>query len=101
MRSRSNWKLWFILPQRPTGGRLHQPSAKTCWLITTVRSQSQLCQEEAMRDAIASVLMEPDFLYRLDMADGFVNTSVQSWSSAGHRQPSPRNLYRAMRWQAA
>jgi hypothetical protein len=40
-----------------------------------VRSQSQLSPEEAMRDVIASVLMEPDFLYRLDTADGFVTSS--------------------------
>src|SRR5580698_10453918 len=40
-----------------------------------VRSQSQLSQEEAMRDVIASVLMEPDFLYRLDTADAFVTSS--------------------------
>ena len=40
-----------------------------------VRTQDQLSQEDAMRDAIASVLMEPDFLYRLDTTDGFVASS--------------------------
>ena len=40
-----------------------------------VRSQTQLSQEDAMRDTIASVLMEPDFLYRLDISDGFENSS--------------------------
>jgi Protein of unknown function (DUF1592)/Protein of unknown function (DUF1588)/Protein of unknown function (DUF1587)/Protein of unknown function (DUF1585)/Protein of unknown function (DUF1595) len=34
-----------------------------------IRTQNQLSHEEALRDAIASVLMEPDFLYRLDMAE--------------------------------
>jgi hypothetical protein len=32
------------------------------------RAQNQLTREEALRDVITSVLMEPDFLYRLDMA---------------------------------
>ena len=40
-----------------------------------VRTQNQLSAEDAMREAIASVLMEPDFLYRLDTADGFVASS--------------------------
>ena len=40
-----------------------------------VRTQDQLSQEDAMRDAIAGVLMEPDFLYRLDTTDGFVSSS--------------------------
>ena len=31
------------------------------------RTQNQLSHEEALRDVITSVLMEPDFLYRLDM----------------------------------
>ncbi len=38
------------------------------------RTQNQLSHEEALRDALTSVLMEPDFLYRLDMLewpDGF------------------------------
>jgi Protein of unknown function (DUF1592)/Protein of unknown function (DUF1588)/Protein of unknown function (DUF1587)/Protein of unknown function (DUF1595)/Protein of unknown function (DUF1585) len=35
-----------------------------------VRTQNQLSREEALRDVIASVLMEPDFLYRLDITDG-------------------------------
>ena len=40
-----------------------------------LRSQNQLSEEDAMRDAIASVLMEPDFLYRLDTTGGFVTSS--------------------------
>jgi hypothetical protein len=40
-----------------------------------LRSQNKLGQEEAMREALATVLMEPDFLYRLDTADGFVTSS--------------------------
>jgi hypothetical protein len=31
------------------------------------RTQNQLSHEDALRDVITSVLMEPDFLYRLDM----------------------------------
>ncbi len=33
------------------------------------RAQSQLSHEDALRDSIASVLMEPDFLYRLDVGE--------------------------------
>lgn len=40
-----------------------------------VRAQNQLSAEDAMREAIASVLVEPDFLYRLDTAEGFVAPS--------------------------
>jgi hypothetical protein len=43
-----------------------------------LRSQNQLSEEDAMRDAIASVLMEPDFLYRLDTTGGFVNSSSKA-----------------------
>ncbi len=34
------------------------------------RSQNQSSHEQALRDVLTSVLMEPDFLYRLDMTDG-------------------------------
>ena len=33
------------------------------------RTQNQLSHEDALRDAITGVLMEPDFLYRLDLPD--------------------------------
>ena len=33
------------------------------------RTKNQLSHEEALRNAITGVLMEPDFLYRLDMTD--------------------------------
>ena len=41
------------------------------------RTQNQLSHEEALRNAITSVLMEPDFLYRLDMTEP-QTASVQS-----------------------
>ena len=47
-------------------------SAEQADLVTyyhQVRTQDQLSQEDALRDAIASVLMEPDFLYRLDVTN--------------------------------
>ena len=46
-----------------------------------VRSQNQLSHEEALRNSIISVLMEPDFLYRLDMTEG----QTASSSGAGPR----------------
>ena len=36
------------------------------------RTQNQLSHEEALRDALTSVLMEPDFLYRLDISNGLM-----------------------------
>ncbi len=35
-----------------------------------IRSKNQLSHEDAVRNVMISVLMEPDFLYRLDMSDG-------------------------------
>ena len=39
------------------------------------RTQNQSSREEASRDAITSVLMEPDFLYRLDVTGGQLASS--------------------------
>ena len=41
-----------------------------------VRTQNQISREEALRDALTSVLMEPDFLYRLDISDGLTASSA-------------------------
>jgi mono/diheme cytochrome c family protein len=35
----------------------------------TLRTKNELSHEDAIRDSIASVLMSPDFLYRLDLTD--------------------------------
>ena len=40
------------------------------------RAQNQSSHEQALRDVITSVLMEPDFLYRLDMTDGQTTASL-------------------------
>jgi Protein of unknown function (DUF1592)/Protein of unknown function (DUF1588)/Protein of unknown function (DUF1587)/Protein of unknown function (DUF1585)/Protein of unknown function (DUF1595) len=42
------------------------------------RTQNQLSHEEALRGAITGVLMEPDFLYRLDMTEGLTASGVGS-----------------------
>jgi len=39
----------------------------------SLREQTGLTHEEAMRDSIVSVLMSPHFLYRIDLVDGFVS----------------------------
>jgi mono/diheme cytochrome c family protein len=39
----------------------------------SLRAQTGLTHEEAVRDSIVSVLMSPYFLYRLDLVDGFVS----------------------------
>jgi hypothetical protein len=41
----------------------------------SLREQTGLNHEDAMRDSIVSVLMSPDFLYRLDLVDGIVAQS--------------------------
>ena len=47
-----------------------------------VRTQNQLSHEEALRDALTSVLMEPDFLYRLDISNGLQMASAGARSHA-------------------
>ena len=37
------------------------------------RDETGLTHEDAIRDAVVSVLMSPDFLYRLDLVDGFAS----------------------------
>jgi hypothetical protein len=46
----------------------------------TLRDKNQLSHEDAIRDSIASVLMSPDFLYRIDLLD---STLASSGSGAG------------------
>lgn len=36
-----------------------------------LRSESELSHEEAIRDSVVSILMAPDFCYRLDLTEGF------------------------------
>jgi hypothetical protein len=59
----------------------------------TLRDKNQLSHEDAIRDSIASVLMSPDFLYRIDLLDatlasagpgaGGLVTKAASKTSAG------------------
>jgi Protein of unknown function (DUF1592)/Protein of unknown function (DUF1588)/Protein of unknown function (DUF1585)/Protein of unknown function (DUF1595) len=53
-----------------------------------VRSQNQLSHEEAFRNAIISVLMEPDFLYRLDITEPQTASSSRARSHAVVRKIS-------------
>ncbi len=49
-----------------------------------LRTKNELSHEDALRDAVASVLMAPDFLYRIDLSAGSVapqHSSVQPLSS--------------------
>jgi hypothetical protein len=46
------------------------------------RAKNQSTHEQALRDVITSVLMEPDFLYRLDMTDGQTTASLGARSHA-------------------
>jgi hypothetical protein len=46
------------------------------------RTQNQLSHEEALRDALTSVLMEPDFLYRLDISNGLMASTSAARSHA-------------------
>ena len=56
------------------------------------RTQNQLSHEEALRDVITSVLMEPDFLYRLDMTDAANIASAQSGARSAVVVCMPRPL---------
>jgi hypothetical protein len=46
------------------------------------RTQNQSSHEEALRDVITSVLMEPDFLYRLDMTEPQTASAAKAGSHA-------------------
>ena len=48
------------------------------------RAQNQLSHEEALRNAITGVLMEPDFLYRLDMTDAQTASGARSHAVVVH-----------------
>ncbi len=52
-----------------------------------VRTQNQASHEEALRDALTSVLMEPDFLYRLD-----VSNTTELASSPDQGCPTSRQI---------
>jgi len=68
------------------------------------RAQNQLSHEEALRDAITSVLMEPDFLYRLDMTEPQTASSSGAGSHAVALKTStavPLSHCPATRWRAA
>ena len=51
----------------------------------TLREKNELSHEDAIRDCVVSVLMSPDFLYRIDLAE-------QRWHVFGKSHP-----YRALR----
>ena len=54
------------LPPAADAGR----AATTCWrYYTTVREKDGLDHEAAMRESIVSVLMSPDFCYRIDLLE--------------------------------
>ena len=52
-----------------------------------IRTKNQLSHEDALRNSIISVLMEPDFLYRLDMTDGTQTVSTAPSSKAASQTP--------------
>ena len=51
------------------------------------RTQNQLSHEDALRGAIAGVLMEPDYLYRLDMTDQQTQPAVLKASMSVAAEP--------------
>jgi hypothetical protein len=40
-----------------------------------LRTKNELAHEDAIRESVVSVLMSPDFLYRLDLSDGATNST--------------------------
>jgi len=43
-----------------------------------LRDEAELTHEDAVRDSVVSILMSPDFLYRLDLVDGFAQETTQA-----------------------
>ena len=66
-----HWKLCSNLPRAPTGGRSPMRNGLICSPITT-RFEPKISYPTKTPSAmsITSVLMSPDFLYRLDMSNG-------------------------------
>jgi hypothetical protein len=50
-----------------------------------LRTKHELSHQDAIRDSIVSVLMSPDFLYRLDLSDG--GTAVAGYAARSGSQP--------------
>ncbi len=60
-----------------------------------LRAETGLSHEEAIRDSVVSVLMSPDFLYRIDLVDGF-SSSVGGAPQAVAGKPAPGVNARAL-----
>ncbi len=54
----------------------------------TLRDKNELSHEDAIRDSIVSVLMSPDFLYRIDLLDSGMASSGSSIQTASLKTPS-------------
>jgi Protein of unknown function (DUF1592)/Protein of unknown function (DUF1588)/Protein of unknown function (DUF1587)/Protein of unknown function (DUF1595)/Protein of unknown function (DUF1585) len=51
----------------------------------SLRTKNELSHEDAIRDSIVSVLMSPDFLYRIDLSEGgAVSSNVKSVPLSGY-----------------
>jgi len=56
-----------------------------------LRKQAELSHEEAVRDSIVSILMSPDFMFRLDLVDGMSENNARPGSN-GRAPLSPYAL---------
>jgi Protein of unknown function (DUF1592)/Protein of unknown function (DUF1588)/Protein of unknown function (DUF1587)/Protein of unknown function (DUF1595)/Protein of unknown function (DUF1585) len=52
----------------------------------TLREKNQLSHEDAIRDSIASVLMSPDFLYRIDLIESGMNSSGSAIHNVAYKK---------------
>ncbi|MEX2304327.1 MAG: DUF1592 domain-containing protein [Bryobacterales bacterium] len=69
----------------------------------SLRGETGLSHEEAMRDSIVSVLMSPDFLYRIDLVDGFVSQLGAASRATGSQRAASQgavSLVSAAAWPA-
>jgi len=61
----------------------------------SLRDETGLTHEEAIRDSIVSALMSPDFLYRIDLVDGFALAGGPA-APAASAKPAPAVEARAL-----
>ena len=64
----------------------------------TLREKNELSHEDAIRDALVSVLMSPDFLYRIDLLDAGTAASgsairTAAWKTPGGAAVQPLSSY--------
>ena len=92
MPSRNTLRHFLALPNALTGGRSQVPNDPTLSrYYRKLRSEKELSHEDAIRDSVVSVLMSPDFLYRLDLSSSAETPSNSRLRPVALKTALPKN----------